>query len=74
MYENNIRFAIGIENYSNESRHSPEYVKFLARIWDDYEQKVLQFHKCTEEDLNEFYPLEEGSRELFYDRLFKEHD
>ena len=74
LYENNIRFAIGIENTAEETKDSPYFVKFLARIWDDDEQKVYQFHKCTEEDLNEFYPMEEGTKEKYYDRLFVEKE
>ena len=58
---NEIKFkmAFSIEGYlDNEIRDDPRYVKYIVRIYgkrEDIEyQEMIPFHKCTEEDWQQF--------------------
>ena len=59
--EKGIRLAFGIEGFlDKELKDDPRYVKNLVRFWGkkdgvEYE-KLLPFHKCTEEDFEQFAP------------------
>ena len=66
----NYRIAFAFEG-ENDSRlkDDPRYVKMIARFWHRKDaiksETILDYHKCTEEDLNEFYPLAKESQKAY---------
>ena len=63
LNKRNSRFAFTIESYHSpyNQKSDPRYVKYLFRLYGKREgklyQRVLPYHKCTEEEYNEFYPV-----------------
>ena len=61
LMDENLRFAFTIEGYADwELKDDPRYVKFLVRLagrnnGQIFEQ-ILDFHKCTDKDLEKFAP------------------
>ena len=58
----NFRFAFSIVGYyDRQLKNDPRYVKWLARFNRNIDgvgyQRMIGLHKCTENDLTEFYPL-----------------
>ena len=55
-----IAFAFEGEDDS-KLKDDPRYVKMIARFWNRIDavksETILNFHKCTPEDYNEFYPV-----------------
>ena len=45
-------------------KDDPRYVKVLARLWTKTNgvktERILNFHKCTQDDYNEFFPIVEN--------------
>ena len=69
MKEFDYRIAFSFEGYyDKELKNDPRYVKVLARIRTqtngEVTEKVLNFHLCTIEDYNEFYPVAPKSKQL----------
>ena len=70
--EMNFRMAFSVEGYWDKERKNDErYVKWMARWWFTTDEGVksqifLDLHDCTEEELNEFYPVAPGSQEAYY--------
>ena len=61
LKEKKIRFAFGIEGFlDKELKNDTRYVKNLVRMWGKKNgvpyDKLIPYHRCTEEDLNEFAP------------------
>ena len=50
-------------------KNDPRYVKLVAGIIThkdgDRSEKILNYHKCTQEDWNDFYPTAESSQVQF---------
>ena len=60
--ENNFKMAFSVEGFlTNENKNDPRYVKWFVRTVNRVDgkagEKVLPFHKCTEDDYAEFYPV-----------------
>ena len=68
LNEKKFRFAISIEDYHGikKLKNDPEYVKWLFREYGKrngkWYQRIIPHHKCTDEDFEEFYPVQEASR------------
>ena len=47
-------------------KNDPRYVKFIVRLAGKREgkdfQRILPHYKCTDEDYNQFYPVEKNSK------------
>ena len=61
LRQNGIRFAWSIEGYSDkELKNDPRYVKTYLRLAGRTEgasrETILEFHKCTWDDLKDFAP------------------
>ena len=66
----NYRIAFSFEGEDDDKlKDDPRYVKIIARFWHRKDgikgEKILNYHKCTEEDLNEFYPVAKESQKLY---------
>ena len=66
LNEIGFKFAFTVENYMlGEVRDDPHYVKWIIRIYGKEEgtpyEKVIDYHKCTEEDYKQFYPVSKRS-------------
>ena len=60
--EINQKFAFSIVNYfSKELKDDSRYVKLQARLLKkvnrEFTETILPLHRCTEEDFEQFYPL-----------------
>ena len=66
LNEINFRLAFTVEGYhSREQKNDPRYVKYLVRIFGihngkEYE-RFIPFHNCTEEDWEQFPPVQKAS-------------
>ena len=70
MNKSGYRIAFSFEGeFDHELKDDPRYVKILARLWTQKNavksETILSYHKCTSEDLEEFYPLATKSRKLY---------
>lgn len=66
-----MRFAVGFEGYlDHQLKNDTRYVRVLARIVGidsdgaKYD-KLLQYHVCTKEDYDKFYPPNKYSRSIY---------
>ena len=62
LNERNFRVAFTVESYlSPESKNDPKYVKYLVNLHGRRNgvayRRVLSYHKCTNEEYDEFYPV-----------------
>ena len=62
LYRENFRIAFAFEGENDyELKDSEEYVKILARFWNQKDanrtETILKHHRCTDEDWKEFYPV-----------------
>ena len=63
LNERKMRFAFTFESYFKpyQQKNDPRYVKYLFRLYGKrngiFYQRVLPYHKCTEAEYNEFYPV-----------------
>ena len=60
--EINFRFAFSLENFlDNKRRDDPRFVKWFVRLYgkkdSEWYERVLPFHRCTEQDYAEFNPV-----------------
>jgi len=61
LYAENYRFAFGVEGFLDKQfKDDPRFVKpFFRKVWRtggvEFE-KILQFHKCTDDDYEQFAP------------------
>lgn len=58
----NLRFAFGVQDsVLGEDKLDPRYVKYLVRLDGAKDgvrfEKILSYHKCTDEDYVQFYPV-----------------
>ena len=58
----NHRVAFAFDGYLDEQlKADPRYVKWIFRVLykkdGKFKETLLQYHKCTEEDYAEFYPI-----------------
>ena len=67
LNERKFRFAFTVESYRQpkEQKNDPRYVKYLVRYYGKRKgkefQRILPYHKCTEDDYKEFYPVKKES-------------
>ena len=70
LNERNVRLAFTVEPVFGTKimKNDPSYVKFLVRLSGKREgkdfQRILPHYKCTDEDYNKFYPVENNSKIL----------
>ena len=70
LSERRVRLAFTIEDHLDpkKQKSDPKYVKWLVRQSGQRNgekfQRILPYHKCTDEDYNEFYPVQKSSRVL----------
>ena len=62
LYDLNFKVAFAVEGFrTKDLKVDPKYVKWFFRIFgkeNDVEyEKILPYHKCTEEDYAEFLPI-----------------
>ena len=59
----NFRVAFAFDGYLDEKlKADPRYVKWIFRVHyknknGEFAETLLPYHKCTEEDYAEFYPI-----------------
>ena len=67
LNEHNFRMAFTIESfqYPLQQKNDPKYVKYIVRMYGkrdgEYYQRILPYHKCTDEDFKGFYPVKKQS-------------
>ena len=70
LNERNFKMALTIEDYNapRRQKNDPRYVKWLFmmhyKINGVSTQSKLSYHKCTDEELNEFYPVQRESEAI----------
>ena len=63
LNERNYKLAFTVESFHfpEQQKSDPRYVKYLVRLYERRDgiakQRVLPYHKCTDEEYNEFYPV-----------------
>ena len=63
LNEKKFRFALTVESYYEPimMKNDPRYVKYIFQFYGkrkgEYFSRFLPFHKCTDEDYNEFNPV-----------------
>ena len=63
LNEHRFRFAVTIESYLSPrvQKNDPRYIKYLFRYYGKhkgvYFQKMLPYHRCTDEDYAKFNPV-----------------
>ena len=63
LNERNFRFAFTVEPYYNptKQKNDPRYVKYFIILYGKHKgenfQRVLPYHKCTDDDYDEFYQV-----------------
>lgn len=68
LQEVGFKFAFTAENYmTGEMRDDPRYVKWIIRIFGKEEgtppyERVLDYHKCTDDEYKQFYPVSKRSK------------
>ena len=64
LNEKKFRLAISIEDYHGvkKLKNDPKYVKWLFREYGKrggkWYQRIVPYHKCTDADFEEFYPVQ----------------
>ena len=66
----NYRLAFTVESFDDKKiRHDPKYIKYIARIWNEVDGVQtftnVPLHECTQDDFDEFYPIEPNSEKKF---------
>ena len=66
----NFKFAFSVEGYfDQEMKDSSKYVKYIVRARGNREgkkyEKILPYHKCTEEDWNSFPTIARASSSVY---------
>ena len=62
--------AFTFESSKFKRLNDPRYVKTLVRL-NEYKDgeyvsdKLLDYHECTDDDMKEFYPIQESSKSVF---------
>ena len=70
LVKRNVKIAFTIEDtYGKKTqKNDPRYVKWFAKLGGVLEGKTVErmipFHKCTDEDYDSFYPVEKSSQFL----------
>ena len=71
LQENGVRFAFGIEGFlDKELKDDPRYVKWIVRTFtkvgiDKKTERILPYHRCTEEDFDRFHePAPSSARRI----------
>ena len=68
LSEKNFRMAISVEDYLAPIRQKNDhrYVKWQFRLWGKRDgqdfQRILPYHKCTDYDYAQFYPVARRSQ------------
>ena len=63
LNDRNYKFAFTVETYKEPLMRidDPRYVKYIVREYGrrsgKYYQRVLNYHNCTSEELDDFYPV-----------------
>ena len=63
------RIAFNFENRNGKTLNDPRYLKWLVRMrqrkqgGESY-QKIFDFHECTNDEMQDFYPVSKNSKEL----------
>ena len=72
MNKNDFRLAFAVENYkTNKLKDDPDgdFLKWIFQIHGrkdgEYFQKPLNYHKCTDEDFDQFYPIMKTAEKQF---------
>ena len=66
LNEVGFRMAVSVEGFGpDDLKDDKRYVKYIFRMygkknWEPYE-RILPYHKCTDEDYDQFYPIQSGS-------------
>ena len=65
-----FRIAVATWGRDKSYKDDPRYVKWLAKLIvrdedDVWSEKILPMRTCTDEDMADFYPIEEGSNKIF---------
>ena len=66
LYDNNYRIAFGVQSYfTKDSKDDPNFVRWTANLVKEVDgkrsEKQIKFHKCVQEDFDQFYPIEKSS-------------
>ena len=67
LNKHNFRMAFTVESflYPLQQKNDPRYVKYIVRMYGkrngEYYQRILPYHKCTDEDFKDFYPVKKQS-------------
>ena len=66
LQKERYRIAFSFEGADDDTlKDDPRYVKLMARnrtkINQVKSEEILDIHKCTDQDFNEFYPIETKS-------------
>ena len=78
LNEMNYRMAFVVEGFADKRRRSdPRYVKYIARIWNEVGSEQVftnvPIRECTDEDLDQFYPVDSASK-LKYDSIYNDEN
>ena len=62
LNERNFKIAFSFEDYlTRKLKNDPRYVRWILRILrfegNQYYEKLLPFHECTDEEYDSFYPI-----------------
>ena len=67
LNEQGFRFAMTIEDYLNPDKikNESKYVRWVFRLWKKENgvksARLLDFHPCTDDDYDQFYPVQKYS-------------
>ena len=70
LKKRNFKMALSIEDYNapRRQKNDPRYVKWLFmmhyKINGVSDQRKLSYHKCTDEEYNQFYPVQRESEAI----------
>ena len=61
-------FAVTVTDHYDNFKLDPSYVRLIAYLdaENGYSQIPIPTHKCTDEDLKQFYPPDEHVQEFFW--------
>ena len=67
MAQDEFMVAVAVEHYLDGPKSDPRFVKWVASYQistaESYEAVHYPMHRCTDEDLNKFYPPDNRSAE-----------
>ena len=63
LNERGFRMAVSVESFlGKKQKNDPKYVKYIFRLAGKKNgisyQKILPYHTCTDEDYDQFYPVQ----------------